>query len=313
MRVIKPLICFAVFLIGLTGRAQQLSLSETIDYINQAISNERKLSLSTDGMITYSGISYTKKPFAYTVHISELRLPREVEQPMFSNIDGKNPWQINLWCKGAKRNFDGSNSTIPCIQETSGDSRSNSSYFSLTTKGEDKYSTEKLLNAVSYLFALAKENGMDVRADNDPFAPNNYNPNAVEVKSTSKNGSIRLSMQNGVYHIMVTIGGITKSFVLDSGASEVLISQEYERALIANGTLRKENYLTPALYRIADGSIVQCKRVVIPKLTIAGFTISNVQASIGVGSVSLLLGKTVLDKFSSWTINNQTQTLNIEK
>lgn len=314
MDIKRLLVCIAYTIFGHFANSQQLTLNETVTYINQAIGSDRKLSFTSEGMLEYSGISYLGKAFTYSVHISEVQQPSNIEQPMIRNADGSNPWRVPIKCKGSRVDpLDGSHWSISCILEKSEGKKSNISGFSLYTKDEDKYSTQKLLNSVNYLIALAKESGMVERKDDDPFAPKNYNPHSVEIKSTSSNGSIKLSVQNGVYHISVTIGGITKNFVLDSGASEVLLSEEYENALLKNGTIKKTNYLTPALYRIADGSIIQCRRLVIPKLTIGNFTITNVQASIGVGSVPLLLGKTVLDKFSSWTINNQTQTLNLEK
>lgn len=314
MDVKRLILCIAFITVGHFANSQQLTLNETVSYINQAIGSDRKISFTSDGMLTYSGTSYLGNAFTYSVHISEIQSPSNIEQPMIRNADGSNPWSVPIKCKGSRVDpLDGSHWSISCILEKSEGKKSNISSFSLYTKDEDKYSTEKLLNSVNYLIALARENGLIERKDDDPFAPKNYNPNSVEIKSSSSNGSIKLSKQNGVYHISVTIGGITKSFVLDSGASEVLLSEEYEKSLLKNGTIKKDNYLTPALYRIADGSIVQCRRLVIPKLIIGKFTITNVQASIGVGSVPLLLGKTVLDKFSSWTINNQTQTLNLEK
>jgi aspartyl protease family protein len=311
MGIIKLLSCIALIAFGLIGKAQQLTLDETINYINQSIDNDDGLSLSSDGMLKYSGISYLGKPFTYTVHISEIHPSSFVQQSLYS-IDGSNPWYVSLTCKGTTQMYN-SSIMVGCIQSISDGKQSNIPTFNLYTKGEDKYSTEKLLNAVNYLFALARENNLDKRNDNDPFAPNNFNSNSVEIKSSSALSSIKLSMQNGVYHISVTIGGVTRYFVFDTGASDVLISQDLESALLKNGTINKTNYLAPALYRIADGSIVQCKRLVIPKIIIGNYTITNVKASIGVGSVPLLLGKSVLDKFKNWSINNQTQTLNLTK
>ena len=219
-----------------------------------------------------------------------------------------------LECKRSKENsLNSTYSLIPCIQATSHNKKSNSSYFSLSTKAGDKNSAEKLLNAVNYLFIIAKENGLYERKDNDPFAPNNFNPKGIEIKSTANNAIIKLDRENGIYYITVTIGGIKRKFVLDSGASEVLLSDDFEKELVRKGIIKKENYITPGLYRIADGSIVQCKRLIIPQLIIGGFTIKNVQASVGLGSVPLLLGKSVLDKFKKWTIDNLTETLNLEK
>ena len=93
----------------------------------------------------------------------------------------------------------------------------------------------------------------------------------------------------------------------------MLINQALERKLINDNILKKEHYLTPALYRIADGSIIEQRRLIIPSVTIGDFTIENVHASVGAGNVPLLLGKSVLDKFSKWSINNLTLSLDVTK
>ena len=171
----------------------------------------------------------------------------------------------------------------------------------------------KLYNAYSYLLTLVKENGSYTRKDNDQFAPSNYNPYSNQIKGISNSINVQLEKSGGVYFIWITIGGVKKKFVLDSGASDVALSEEFEKELISTGTIKKENYIAPALYRIADGTIVQCRRLIIPELKIGAFTVANVKASVGVGSTPLLLGKSFLDKFKKWTIDNLSNTLNLEK
>jgi len=123
----------------------------------------------------------------------------------------------------------------------------------------------------------------------------------------------KLYKQDNVYYIWVTIGTVKRKFVLDSGASDVLISEESEKDLINSGIIKKTNYLEPALYKLADGSIIQCRRLILPTIQIGNFIVKNVKASIGVGNASLLIGKSLLDKFKKWTIDNESQILNLEK
>ncbi len=273
-----------LFLFGIfTANAQQLTINETISYINESLAQGTKISYTQDGMLEYSSFDYTGKPSIWKHHITDIVQPTKVEYTA-------SKWRVYL--KTPQGGI----------------------VVGLHTDNGDKYSAEKLLNALNYFFTLAMNNVLEQRSyDNDPFAPGNYNPHATSIKSTLSNSSIPLEKQGGVYHIDVTIGTTIEKFILDSGASEVLINQALERKLINDNILKKEHYLTPALYRIADGSIIEQRRLIIPSVTIGDFTIENVHASVGAGNVPLLLGKSVLDKFSKWSINNLTLSLDVTK
>lgn len=285
--------------------AQQLGLNETIAYINKSFGYDRKISLGSDGMFEFSGTHLAiNKPFKYKVHISEVVVSNQIKQQTeSSNL----PFYIEITTNTHKKNSGSS-----YITYILNDKSSNVSDIRIFTKNYDSYSTEKLLNAFKYLFSLAEENGLMNRVDDDPFAPQNYNPNRLEVVSSNSNGKIKLQHQNGVYYIPVSIGGIERNFVFDTGASEVLISTDLERQLIENGVIKKDNYLPFGLYQIADGSIVQCRRLILPKINIENIVVKNVHASVGVGSVPLLMGKSVLDKFKKWQIDNISETLVFE-
>ena len=266
--------------------AQQLTLEETIEYINNHLERGESISLDGNGVFQYSYYSsYLRRQDSWKHHITNIKRPNKME---FTS----SKWRFTL----RKTNNEGG------------------LVVSLTTENGDKYSVEKLFNAFNHFYTLA----MDIELlrqmqDNDPFAPSNYNPHALSIKGISSNGSIPLEKDGGVYYILVKIGEIEETFILDSGASEVLITSQLEMALMSNGTIKKENYLTPALYRVADGRIIEQRRLIIPHLTIGDFTVENVHAAVGVGTVPLLLGKSVLDKFSKWSINNLTSTLDVAK
>ncbi|MEI8202789.1 MAG: retropepsin-like aspartic protease [Bacteroidota bacterium] len=295
--------------------SQQLTLNETMIYINQALPKINKLSITGDGFLEFIGLSILNNNCTYKVHISDIYIPTNENHPVITLSYNKDTWEVTLRCVNSIDNEKFIHSDDPsCIQTIfSSNDKSFVSYFDMRTKEGDKYSTEKLANALIYLKELAIENGLAERKDNDPFAPKNYNSVKKEIRSTSNSGAIKLQRQNGVYYISIIIGGIKRKFILDSGASEVSISSELEKELIKIGIIKKGSYLSSGLYRIADGSIVECKRVKIPQITIGNFMIKNIIASVGVGSSSLLLGKSVLDKFKKWTIDNSTETLNLVK
>ena len=115
-----------------------------------------------------------------------------------------------------------------------------------------------------------------------------------------------------MFYIEVNIGDIKKQFVLDSGASEISISSNLERELIAKGIIKKEHYLQSALYKIADGSIVTKRRVLIPKIKVGDFELYNIAASVGTSDIPLLLGKSFLDKFTKWSIDNKEDILTLQ-
>jgi clan AA aspartic protease (TIGR02281 family) len=178
---------------------------------------------------------------------------------------------------------------------------------------KDIYNNKKLYNAFKYLFALINENGTYIRNDNDPFSPNNFGKGKSIITNDGNNQNVKLTKEGGLYYLPVTIGNLTKNFILDSGASDVLISQEIEKKLIDNKKITKSNYLSPSLYKIADGSIIECRRLLLPEIKIGNYIVKNVIASIISNGNTLLLGKSFLDKFQSWTIDNNKQILKLEK
>ena len=166
----------------------------------------------------------------------------------------------------------------------------------------------RFLNALKYLIGKMNENKFHEFVPFDPFAKNyKLSNNHLNTKKTilSKNTfRIPLSEKNGVYNLKVNVNGVTTIFVLDSGAGESCMSPALENTLIINGYIKARNYLMNGLYRIADGSITECKRVMIPKLTVGNKVVTNVVFAIGSSNSPNLLGQSFLKQNSSWTLDN---------
>jgi aspartyl protease family protein len=288
------------------GFAQTLNIQETIDYINKNLYQDKegtyykRISLTTDGILTIhhgSKSSSTEK-----MDISEVR------------VGSLSATYFSIGCKNQNHGDKYSEYQPKCIQVEDEFSKSNSgsrTYINIGVK--DIYNNKKLYNAFIYLFALVDENGTYIRKDDDPFAPNKFNSINSEIINFSANKYVKLENINGVYYLTAIIGNTTNKFIFDSGASDVLISDKIENELIKNKTISKENYLAPALYKIANGYIIQCRRILLPTIKIGNYTVKDVLASVSSNNNVLLLGKSFLDKFSSWTIDNNNQTLKLEK
>lgn len=128
-----------------------------------------------------------------------------------------------------------------------------------------------------------------------------------------KSDVIQLYKNGGVYLINLKLGDKSATAILDSGASVVSISKQLEQELIKDKVISKEDYIEPAKYRIANGEILKAKRFIIPSLSVGKHKMKNVMCSVVNDSSPILLGKSFLDLFTKWSINNQKQTLTLER
>lgn len=308
------LLVFAIF-ISYAMQGQSLNTIETIKYINnlfkdsqnRSYNNHYKITLEKNGLLTiynYERISFDE-PF------------KKYEEAHFNINDISSigePYEkigIMFWCK-RKGNIKsiGNISREKCINTRY--SQIPREYFEFTDFKED-YVAKKARNAFSYLLSIAIESGKYKRNDDDPFAPKNYTNDLFKIIGSKSQSSISLQESGGVYKLWVKIGSVKKLFILDSGASELAISKETERDLISLGIISKKNYLPSGPYRLADGSIVEARRILIPSIQVGDFTVYNVTTSVGGSGTPLLLGRSFLDKFKKWSIDNSNNYLILEK
>lgn len=308
-----------ILLIFLTSYtfAQKLSINETLDYIEEIenkytnrigyVSGDEGITVRND--YTFDKDSGILTMTAYWVHNGETieKIESVHISDLSSEVEYSDKWMklkcINENCFEVTR-FKYNNSTSTYTKDYRiGYSDEISLYV------VQEYNAKKALTAFDYLFSLFNDLKIE-RDKDDPFA---QIAKAKEVSfKNSNSGTIQLKEQNGTFEIPVKIGGISKGFVLDSGASDTTISSELEAQLIRNGTVTKENYLSNALYRIADGSIISQRRFVLKSLKVGNFTVKDIIISVGDEDSPLLLGKNFLDRFESWVINNSNKTIELK-
>jgi aspartyl protease family protein len=168
-----------------------------------------------------------------------------------------------------------------------------------------------------FLFNSALEQGYSKRDTADPFVPKNFTRKVNSSSSTrdvaAKSIPVPLIKEGRVYSLKAKLSGLGVSFILDTGAGETSISSDVERKLLAICILKSSSYLNNGYYRLADGSIVECKRVMLPKVTIGNKTVYNVIAAISPNrNAPNLLGQSFLSKIRNWSIDNAKSTLNLQ-
>lgn len=135
----------------------------------------------------------------------------------------------------------------------------------------------------------------------------NWEEFKIAYDSKSVDQKITYKRTGQIYSIVIQIGGKSIDYIIDSGASDLVISSSSEKHLRSIGAIRDSDYLEPQSYRLADGSIKTFRRVIIQAVGIGSNSVKNVTASINPDPAApLLLGKSFLDKMEYWKINNQT-------
>jgi predicted aspartyl protease len=122
--------------------------------------------------------------------------------------------------------------------------------------------------------------------------------------------SIGMEREGGVYVIPVRFNDtITLNAIVDSGASDVSIPVDIVSTLIRTKTITDQDFLGQQTYILADGSKVPSQRFRIRSLKVGSITIENVVASIASVNGEILLGQSFLNRFKSWSVDNEQHTL----
>ena len=102
---------------------------------------------------------------------------------------------------------------------------------------------------------------------------------------------------------------VAAHFVLDSGASDVSIPEPLANALRNAGKLADSDILGSQRHVLANGSIVTAKTFILRSIQVGSVTLIDVKASIAQGNAIPLLGQSFLQRFASWSIDNNRQAL----
>lgn len=140
---------------------------------------------------------------------------------------------------------------------------------------------------------------------------NNYNSN--DIIGTKDKSEINLVDYFGKgYKVKIKIGNVIKYFLFDTGASDLIIDGDTERELLLDGFLKRDNYLYKSEFELADNNTVIGQKVRLNNILIGDFIVNNVVLTI-INKGSLLCGKSFLNKFKNWEIDEKNKTLILYK
>jgi len=107
------------------------------------------------------------------------------------------------------------------------------------------------------------------------------------------------------FHVKAMVGGVPVYFLVDTGASDVLLSQADARRLgIDTGSLSYSQ-----LYRTASGT-ARGAPITLPEIDIGTIRVTDVNASVSEGDTDgSLLGMSFLGRLSGYEVNGDTLTL----
>lgn len=127
----------------------------------------------------------------------------------------------------------------------------------------------------------------------------------VEVPFTKDNGS-------NLCIVKCTINNLPLSFIFDTGASIVSLSQVEATFMMKNGYLSKSDVIGDSYYTDASGNVNVGTTINLKKVDFGGFELTNVKASVVKNqNAPLLLGQSVLGRLGKIEIDNSKHVLKI--
>lgn len=114
------------------------------------------------------------------------------------------------------------------------------------------------------------------------------------------------------FKVKLKIGGISKYFLFDTGASDLIINKDFKRDLLIEGVITKQSYVGEETYLMANNEEAKAQVVLIDDIKIGDFTVNNVHIGI-LDDGALLCGKGFLDKFKKWELDKENKILTLYK
>jgi clan AA aspartic protease (TIGR02281 family) len=121
--------------------------------------------------------------------------------------------------------------------------------------------------------------------------------------------AVALDRRDGVLAVPAIINQDFKvRFVVDGGASDVVVSETIVTFLRKGGTISDADFTGDQPYQLANGSILKSRTFVLRTLAVGNLVLENVQATVGPHG-AMILGQSFLQRFSSWSIDIDRQLL----
>jgi clan AA aspartic protease (TIGR02281 family) len=122
--------------------------------------------------------------------------------------------------------------------------------------------------------------------------------------------TITLARHGGVLMVPAKLNGsVSADFIVDSGASDVVLPETVLQDLRRAGKFSDADFTGAAMMKIANGSIVKARTFTLRSLSVNNRVLTNLDAIAVPASATPLLGQSFLQRFASWSIDNERQML----
>jgi len=121
---------------------------------------------------------------------------------------------------------------------------------------------------------------------------------------TATAGEITLVSRGGTYEVPTRLNdAFTLNFILDTGASDVVIPADVVSTLLRTGTLTERDFIGRTTHVLADGSKLPSLNFRLREVQVGSTVIRNVVASASPAQGQPLLGQSFLSRLPSWSID----------
>ncbi len=171
---------------------------------------------------------------------------------------------------------------------------------------------QTLSNPNSLLFYETMYTCGDPFADKDSIE-NTWSEGAVKNINGPLSDTIHVLNMNGMTYLKMKTGSMVQFWLFDTGSSDLLINKDMETTLQTEGIIKPENYLGTGQYEMANGMVDTCRKYKISGVRVGKFTLDNVVVAVTDKGRKIIVGRSLLNKFTNWVIDNKNNTLVLTK
>ena len=140
-----------------------------------------------------------------------------------------------------------------------------------------------------------------------------YHNSPDDISGPQGTATVPVIALGSVHKVKVCLGGTEQYFIIDSGAEDCMISSTFVQELEKAGVIDTSVHVPPRDYLIADGTKLTCKRHVINGMEIGPLKVDRVIVASIDQNIQYLLGKSFLNKFKEWRINEEGKTITLQR
>lgn len=143
--------------------------------------------------------------------------------------------------------------------------------------------------------------------------PLNKETNSDHLEIEQKKSVVKIEKKDGVYFIPVKVNGVEMSFIFDTGASDISISETEAKFLYKQGKITENDILRTSKFSDANGDISEGIIINLKSVQIGDFLINDVEATVVLNQIApLLLGQSALSRFGKVSIDYNKEELILE-